>query len=114
MHETSLMQNLISIAEETLKEHNVKKVNSVTLSVGKLSNAMPDAIFFAFNAMTKSGLLKGAKLIMNEIPIKALCETCKSEFEPLGFPIACPNCNGLFYSIIQGEDIFIESLDCET
>ncbi|MDP4132504.1 MAG: hydrogenase maturation nickel metallochaperone HypA [Bacillota bacterium] len=113
MHETALIQNLIVVAQKTLEEHNVKRVNSVTLSVGKLSNAMPDALSFAFEAMTQRGSLKGAKLIMKEIPVTVCCLDCGAEYNPLNFPIICPKCNSIYYKITQGEDIFIESLDCE-
>lgn len=113
MHEASLMQNLITIAEKTVREHNVKLVNSITLSVGKLSNAMPDALSFAFDAMTQSGPLKGAQLIIKEEPVKVRCENCGAQYEPERFPFICPVCKGVYYTIIQGEDIYIQSLECE-
>ena len=114
MHEMALMQNLLKIVEKTISAHPVKRVNSVTLSVGELSNAMPDALFFAFEAASQSGALKGAKLIINKVPVTARCETCGIEYQPAGFPILCPECKSNRYTITQGEDIYIDRLDCET
>jgi hydrogenase nickel incorporation protein HypA/HybF len=74
---------------------------------------MPDALSFAFEAMTQDGPLKGVVLEMKELPVIARCEECSFEFKPTDFPYICPECGCRFYSIIQGEDIYIESIDCE-
>jgi len=113
MHETALMQDLLSIAENALQGQNVKQVNTVKLAVGTLANAMPDALIFAFEAMTQSGLLQGATLEMVPLPVKARCESCGHEYEPTDFPFLCPVCQSIYYTITQGEDIYIISLDCE-
>jgi len=113
MHETALMQDLMSIAEKALQGQNVKQVNTVKLAVGVLANAMPDALAFAFEAMTQSGLLQGATLEMEQLPVQACCENCGMEYEPVGFPFICPVCHSIYYTITQGEDIYIISLDCE-
>ena len=113
MHETALMQDLMSIAEKALQGQNVKQVNTVKLAVGVLANAMPDALAFAFEAMTQSGLLQGATLEMVQLPVQACCENCGMEYEPVGFPFICPVCHSIYYTITQGEDIYIISLDCE-
>lgn len=113
MHETALMQNLITVAKRVANEHKVKRVNSITLSVGKLANAMPDALLFAFESMTQEGPLRGAELKIKEVAIKARCDNCGTEYESTDFPFECPSCKSVFYKIIQGEDIYIESLDCE-
>ena len=113
MHETALMQNMLAIVNKTIEGQNVKKVNSITLSVGKLSNAMPDALSFAFEASTVSGLLKGCELIIKEVPAAAKCEACGADYVPKDFPFICPECGARFYTITQGEDIYIDSIDCE-
>jgi hydrogenase nickel incorporation protein HypA/HybF len=113
MHETALMQNMIRIASKALEGKNIKCVNRVTLSVGKMSNALPDALNFAFEAMTQEGLLKGATLEIEEIPVAVRCERCGKNYEPEKFPFVCPQCQCCYYTITQGEDIYIQSLDCE-
>lgn len=111
MHETSLMENMLSIAEKAIEGKNVE-VKKVTLSVGKLSNALPAALSFAFEAMTQTGPLSGAELVMEEIPVKVQCEDCGRSYEPDEFPYICPGCGGIYYRVTQGEDIYIQSLDC--
>lgn len=113
MHETALIQDLMSIAERALQGRNVKRVNTVKLAIGALANAMPDALTFAFEAMTQTGLLQGAKLEMIHLPVKARCDQCGVEYQSDNFPFVCPDCSSIFYTITQGEDIYIISLDCE-
>lgn len=113
MHEASLMNGLLNTARKTALENGAIKVNGVTVSVGKLSNVMPDALSFAFSAMTREGLLKGAKLIIKEVAPAARCEDCAFEYEPIDFPFVCPRCGCVFFKITRGEDTVLESIDCE-
>lgn len=114
MHEIALMQNLITIADRKIEENHVTHVEKVVLSVGKLNGAVPDALSFAFDAMTQSGPLKGAKLEMKEVPVEVCCEMCGKKYMPQDLAFSCPECKSPFYSVIRGEDIYIESLECET
>ncbi len=114
MHEASLMNGLLETARKTALENGALKVISVTVSVGKLANVMPDALSFAFSAMTQEGLLKGANLIIREIPVAARCEDCAFEYEPEDFPFACPQCGCVFFKVSKGEDAVLESIECET
>lgn len=114
MHETVLMRNLIAIAVRKIEANHIGRVSKVTVSIGKLSNAMPNALLFAFEAMTQNGPLEGAVLEMKEIPVSACCDECGNEYKPENFPFICPSCGSSYYIITQGEDIYIESLECET
>jgi len=113
MHETALMKNLISTIEQALEGHNVIRVNRVYISVGKLSNALPDALSFAFDALTQDGFLKGAELVIESLPAMARCETCGQEYQIDRFPVLCPACSSTSFIIISGEEVYIQSIDCE-
>lgn len=113
MHETALMKNLITIVMQAIENRNITRVNRVVLSVGKLSNALPDALFFAFEALTQDGIMKGAELEIESLPIVAQCDACGNEYHADGFPIVCPECKSTSFKIISGEEIYIQSIDCE-
>ena len=113
MHETALMQNLITTVAQALENHIVVRVNRVSLSVGKLSNALPDALLFAFEALTQDGIMKGAELEIEHLPIVARCDACSHEYEADGFPIVCPVCESRNFTIISGEEVYVQSIDCE-
>lgn len=109
MHETALMQNLIAAVKRVAEEHNVARVNRVVISVGKLSNVLPDALSFAFEALTQDGIMKGAKLEIEYLPAVARCDSCGHEYQADEFPIVCPACKSTSFVIISGEEVYIES-----
>ena len=113
MHETVLMQNLITTVAQALENRNVARVNRVTISVGELANALPDALSFAFEAMTRDGILKGAELEIESLPAVARCDACGHEYQTDGFPIVCPVCKSTGFRIISGEEVYVQSIDCE-
>jgi len=113
MHETSLMKNLLVAVEQALEGRNVLRVNRVSISVGRLSNALPDALSFAFEALTQDGLLKGAELVIEDLPAVARCEACGHEYRVEQFPFVCPSCGSTAFRIISGEEVYVESIDYE-
>lgn len=113
MHETVLMQNLLATVEQAIENHSVTRVNRVIISVGKLANALPDALSFAFEALTQDGILKGAELEIECLPVVARCDACGYEYQADGFPIVCPVCKSTSFIIISGEEVYIQSIDCE-
>lgn len=113
MHETVLMQNLLAAVDQAIENHHVKRINRVVISVGKLANALPDALSFAFEAMTQNGIMKGAELEIKSVPAVARCDECGCEYQVDGFPIVCQLCKSSSFTIIGGEEVYIESIECE-
>lgn len=113
MHETAMMQNLVSTALQALKNHKVKRVSSVNVSIGKLANVLPDALKFAFEATIKDTALAGAELKIKFLPIIAKCDDCGYDYHAEGFPFICPMCKSNRFIILNGEEAYIDSIDCE-
>lgn len=113
MHETVLMQNLIETTLQVLKNRNITRVDCVVISVGKFSNVLPDALSFAFQALTQDGILKGAKLEIENLPAAARCEACGYEYQADVFPLICPLCKSRSFIIISGEEVYIQNIYCE-
>ncbi|MEG1547677.1 MAG: hydrogenase maturation nickel metallochaperone HypA [Clostridia bacterium] len=113
MHETVLVSNLLMLAREELETYRVKRVNTVTIALGKLANALPDALCFAFEASAQHGFFKGAKLLIKELPITAKCRDCDKVYSPDGFPFSCPICGSVLFELTGGEEVYISSIDFE-
>jgi hydrogenase nickel incorporation protein HypA/HybF len=113
MHETALMQNLIETTLEVLKNRNIIRVDRVTVSVGKFANVLPDALSFAFEAMTGDGILKGAKLEIVNTPAVARCGDCGYEYQTDSFPFVCPVCKSRMFILKSGEEVYIQNIYCE-
>jgi len=113
MHETALMQDLITTVIQAVERYNVTRVNRVVLSVGKISNVLPEALLFAFEALTREGILKGAELEIEYLPVIARCHVCGHEYQADGFPIVCPGCQSKNFTIISGDEVYIKNIECE-
>ncbi len=113
MHETALVQDMLSIAHHALTKRRIRKVQTIKLAVGVLANVMPDALLFAFEAMSKNSIFEEATLEMTSIPVGVRCDSCGFDYEPSRFPYTCPVCQSTLFKIIQGEEFYIISLVCD-
>lgn len=113
MHEMSLMGGVFEVIEQTISQHNVKKVIQVKLKVGELTNAEPDALQMAFEAYSKDTIAEGAELIIERVGVIARCSNCQKEFSVKSMFFLCPNCENSNIKIICGEELLLESLEVE-
>ncbi|MGI6360766.1 MAG: hydrogenase maturation nickel metallochaperone HypA [Bacillota bacterium] len=112
MHETSLMEQLLTVAEEHLASYRVKKVNKLIIKTGKLANVIPAALEFAFEALSRGRIMQGAELSLLEMPIIARCQDCCNEYEA-AIPFVCPACGSNSAEIVSGAEVFLDSIDFE-
>lgn len=113
MHEISLMSGVFEVIESTLSQHTIKKVIQVKLKIGKLTNAEPEALSFAFEAYAKGTVCEGAELIVEIIPVRGQCRHCGEEFVVQELLFFCPKCKHPGIKVIQGEELLLESLEVE-
>ncbi|KUO74071.1 MAG: hydrogenase nickel incorporation protein HypA [Desulfosporosinus sp. BRH_c37] len=113
MHEMSLMGGVFEVIEQTLSQHEIKRVLEVKLKVGELTNAQPDALQMAFEAFCKDTICEGAELIIERVPVRGRCRNCQFEFTVSTMFFLCPKCQNTGIEVIQGEELLLESLEVE-
>ncbi|MGA8830757.1 MAG: hydrogenase maturation nickel metallochaperone HypA [Desulfomonilaceae bacterium] len=104
MHELGIVQSILDIIEQQMKIHSAKRLVRVELEFGAMTAVMPDAIEFAFDALTKDSPLEGAGLSITIVPIKAVCLDCGHEPVLDTFTPFCPICSTGVLSIVGGKD----------
>lgn len=104
MHELGIVQSILEIVEQQAELHSAKKVLRVELEFGALTAVMPEAIEFAFEALTKDGLAQGADLKITILPIKAICMDCGHESLLESYAPFCQSCSTGILNIVQGKD----------
>ena len=81
MHELGIVFHIIKQVEEVGEENGVSLVSSVTLEIGQVSGVLHDYLEDCWNwACSKSKLMNGAKLIIDEIPAVTYCEDCGEKY----------------------------------
>ena len=111
MHEVSLMEQTLAIAVEQAQQHHARRIHRLTLKVGQQSGVVTDALAFAFEIVTQGTIAEGASLEMIEIPVTCRCERCQSEFQPPDWIYACPQCQRISQTIVDGKQLELASLE---
>lgn len=111
MHEAALTQGLVKILLREAERHQVRSIKRVWLKVGRMKAIEPQALIFCFGAFTEGTLAEGAELIIDPVPAMASCHGCGSDFEVIKFHFQCPRCQSRDVTLIQGDELYIESFD---
>jgi hydrogenase nickel incorporation protein HypA/HybF len=107
MHEISLIQSIIEIIMAEMPKHNITKVETITLKIGKMRQVVPDALLFGFHILSKDTPLEGANLIIEDVPTKGCCKVCGQDFAIENWLSNCPGCGKANYDIISGKELEI-------
>ncbi len=111
MHEMSLCESVLQILEDNAKRRGFERVEAVWLEIGALSGVEPEAMRFAFDAVTRGTLADKARLEIIEVPGQAWCMQCgrtvpvKQRFD------ACPDCGSYQLQVTGGEEMRIKELE---
>jgi len=104
MHELSIAQSILSIAERAAPNHSAV-VTSVGLQIGELSGVEIESLRFALSVIKENTILQKANLDIEVVKGEAECTDCKNVF-PMGyFGCCCPQCGSYFVKILKGREM---------
>ncbi len=116
MHELAVTKNIFVIIIKHAKENNVKKVLTVNLKIGALSDLETEWIQHYFDYLSKGTTAEGAKLNVERIPVTFQCDSCLTTFKidiRKVQEIECPECRGRNCSLVSGNEYYIENMEAE-
>lgn len=114
MHELGIIQGVIDSANAVAQEHKASSIREIRLKVGSLSQALPDALEFAFEALSPEyPLFKEATLTIECIQARSECNECKRSFEHEPYDFSCPYCGSFSTTLVAGKELHIDSLEIE-
>ncbi|WP_293446089.1 hydrogenase/urease nickel incorporation protein HypA [Persephonella sp.] len=113
MHEFSIVQSLLGLIEENAKKNNARSVSKVVVKIGRLSGIEPHLLKIAFDTFKEKTICENAELEMIIQDIVAKCEDCKNEFIIEDNRFVCPECQSFNLKIIDGEDMYLMSLELD-
>lgn len=112
MHEMGIAMEIVKIAIASIpSDMNNGRVESIHLKVGKLSSVVPESLRFCFKIISEDTPLNGARLVIEEIPIVAICSDCNSRWtinEPV---FKCKNCKSVSIKVVSGRELDIDSIE---
>ena len=114
MHEASIARNIIDATHQCLEDQGISgRVRAIHLRVGQFTAVVPDNLKFIFSVLSEGSVLQGARLEIEEVPVRGRCQTCKSELtfdEPC---FLCPACGSIDLELLAGRELLIDSLEVE-
>jgi hydrogenase nickel incorporation protein HypA/HybF len=110
VHELSIAQAIVDVAS---RNGGGKRVTRVYVQIGHLRQVVPSALEFSFELCAHGTSVEGARLEVEQVPVGVTCRRCGQPSEPEGFPLACRACGDLDVTVVQGEELLVESLELD-
>jgi hydrogenase nickel incorporation protein HypA/HybF len=111
MHEISVMQGTLDAALQAARDAEATQIHCVRMRVGDMTGVVPEALQFAFEALSKGTMAEGAHLKVERVPATCWCANCQVEFEAMGWLHECPNCKALSAELRRGLELELASME---
>jgi hydrogenase nickel incorporation protein HypA/HybF len=113
MHEVSIMQDALERAFEVLEREGATRILMLRLRIGALSGVVPEALEFAFEAITPGTPAEGGRLEIERVAVSCACRGCGASFEPPDIIFVCPQCQEISSDVRAGMELEIASMEVE-
>jgi hydrogenase nickel incorporation protein HypA/HybF len=110
MHELSIAQSIVEMAEEQAKGHEAKVIEEIELEIGALAGIDLHALEFALESCVKGTLLETARIVRHDIPGEGRCGDCETVFQINTLFNPCPSCGSYAVKVIRGKELRIKSI----
>jgi hydrogenase nickel incorporation protein HypA/HybF len=107
------MQQALDALLDRLRAVGGSRILEVRMNVGAMSGVVPDALRFAFEALTPGTPAEGAALALERIPVVCYCAGCEREVELDGYAYLCPGCGSSELDIRRGTEFEVISMEVE-
>jgi hydrogenase nickel insertion protein HypA len=113
MHEYSIVQALLDQCENIAKENEASTITKVVTKIGAMSGVETHLLQTAFDTFKEGTMCENAQFVINYQKIKLRCNDCSNEFEIDEAIYECSNCKSTNVTVIDGEDMYLMSLEME-
>ena len=107
------MQSALNLALDQARQAGAGRVHAIRLRIGVLSGVIPDALQFAFEALAADTPAEGACLVIEDVPARFWCATCRQEFESPNLLAQCPDCRHASGELRAGREMEVASLEVD-
>jgi hydrogenase nickel incorporation protein HypA/HybF len=111
MHEVGIVQSALQTALEEARKSGATRIHLLRLRVGALSGVVPDALGFAFEALSQGTMAEGARLEVDPVPATWWCEPCQKEFLSQDYFNQCPDCQQASAQLRRGRELHLASIE---
>ncbi len=116
MHELPITESILKIVLKHAEMNAVRKVMTIHLQVGKLSDLEDEWIQRYFDYLSKGTVAEGAKLKIERTPIVMQCNACSTSYEvEMGRTddLVCPSCGEKGGTLLSGREYTIKEMEVQ-
>jgi hydrogenase nickel incorporation protein HypA/HybF len=110
MHELSIAQSVVSIAEASAPKNTEVVITGIGLQIGELSGIEISSLEFALSIIKENTILHNADVNIEVIKGEAECIHCKNVFAMKSFGTCCPACGSYHVNITRGREMRVVNL----
>ncbi len=114
MHELPVIESVIKVVVRHANAGNARKVITVGLRVGELSDLADEWMQRYFDYASKGTIAEGATLKIERMPVVLKCEGCSKTFPAEINRIGgsrCPDCGGERLALVSGREFVIKQIE---
>jgi hydrogenase nickel incorporation protein HypA/HybF len=112
VHELSIALSIVDSACEELARREGERVCAVHLKLGPLSGVVREALLFSYDLACADTPLEGTQLVIQDVPIRIYCETCRAERETVSIQLLnCAQCGAPAGRVLQGDELELAALE---
>ena len=113
MHEISIIESILEVAEEKAREADSPSITVIKLRLGEFTAIAREALEFAFEVARLGTLAEHARLEIEVVPMVLHCVVCDAGTQPgRAMSLVCPQC-GFPLKIVSGKELQIEFIEIE-
>jgi hydrogenase nickel incorporation protein HypA/HybF len=113
VHEFGITQEILRAVLETGERVGATRINTVRITVGELTEVVPDSLQFAWEHSTPGTLAEDAALCVTETPGRSRCLECGTEFQHDRFDRHCNACGSFATEMIGGDELRVDDIDVD-
>lgn len=113
MHELSVTENVLEIAQRHAQQANAGRVTAVYLVIGQLSTIIDDSVQMYWDIISADSLCAGSKLHFERIPAELECQACGEQYALVRELSNCPACDSFSVKILRGQEFYVAAIDVE-
>lgn len=110
MHELSIAQSIVELAEHHARAHHSSLIEELELEIGSLAGVEWDTLGFALESAVKNTGLENAVIVRHHIQGEGCCSECGKIFPLENLFSPCPACGSYFINITKGRELRIKSI----
>ena len=111
MHELSVAQSIVEIIQRHVPQSDWERVRVVRLKIGAAAGVVPESLEFSFEAITAELLFNHARLEIESVPFRVLCNRCHTTAEnEFGFAL-CSSCGSPDTKILSGSELHVTEIE---